>query len=94
MHQIFNLTEHLQLSQKSFFQLLILPTLPGLHILMNGKTVKLYRAVLITIRNLILGFNPTFTMADFELAPWNALSVVFPSVTMIVRWFHFTKALF
>ena len=41
-------------------------TLPGLHILMNGRTEKLYRAILITIRSLIPGFNPTFAMAAFE----------------------------
>ena len=61
---------------------------------MNGKTEKLYRAVMITIRSLIPGFNPTCAMADFEQAPRNALSAVFPSVTIIGCWFHFTKAVF
>ena len=58
-------------------------TLPGFHNLMNAKTEKLYRAVLVTIRSFIPGFNPTFGMVDFEQAPRNALSVVFPSVTII-----------
>ena len=60
---------------------------------MNGKTKKLYRVVLVTIRSLIPGFNPSFAKADFEQAPRNALSVVFPSVTITGCWFHFTKGL-
>ena len=69
-------------------------SLPGLHILMTGKTEKLYRAVMITIRILIPGFNPAFAIGDFEQAPRNALTDIFPSVTIIGCWFHFTKAVF
>ena len=61
---------------------------------MNGKTEKLYRAVMITVRSLIPGFDPIFAMADFEQASRNALSAVFPSVAIIGCWFHFTKAVF
>ena len=49
---------------------------------------------MITIRNLISGFNPTFAMGDFEQAPRNALAEIFPSVTIIECWFRFTKAVF
>ena len=61
---------------------------------MTGKTEKLYRAVMITIRILIPGFNPTFAIGDFEQAPRNALTDIFPSATIIGCWFHFTKAVF
>ena len=87
MHQIFDLTEHLQQYQNldQLFTVYINVkgyTLPGLHILMNGKTDKLYRAVLTAMRS-NPGFNPAFAVADFEQAPRNAPSVVFLSVTII-----------
>ena len=61
---------------------------------MTRKTERLYTVVLLTIRQLIPGFNPTFAIGDFEHAPRNAFIAVFPSMTIISCWFHFTKAIF
>ena len=69
-------------------------TLPALHVLMIRKTERLYTVVLLTIRQLIPGFNPTFAIGDFEQASRNAFIAVFPSITIISCWFHFTKAIF
>ena len=69
-------------------------TLPALHVLMTRKTERLYTVVLLTIRQLIPGFNPTFAIGDFKQASRNAFIAVFPSITIISCWFHFTKAIF
>ena len=66
-------------------------TLPALHILMTRKTEKLYRAAILGIMELIPNFNPIFAIGDFELAPRNDLEDIFPSITIIGCWFHFTK---
>ena len=69
-------------------------TLPALHILMTRKTENLlYRAVLYSIHELLPNFIPTFAIGDFEPAPRNALKELFPSITIIGCWFHYTKAL-
>ena len=68
--------------------------LPALHVLMTRKTERLYTVVLLTIRQLIPGFNPTFAIGDFEQTSRNAFIAVFPSIIIISCWFHFTKAIF
>ena len=47
--------------------------LPALHILMTNKSEKLYFAVIKTVQQLLPNFNPSFAIADFELAPKNFL---------------------
>ena len=69
-------------------------TLPALHILMTRKTEQLYTAVLSSIRELIPCFIPVFAIRDFEIAPRNALKGIYPTVTIIGCWFHYTKALY
>ena len=60
---------------------------------MTRKTERLYTVVLLTIQQLVPGFNPTFAIGDFEQASRNAFIAVFPSITIISCWFHFTKAI-
>ena len=62
--------------------------------LMTRKTETLYRAAILAIRELIPNINPTFTIGDFELALRKALETIFPSITTIGCWFHFTKAIY
>ena len=61
---------------------------------MTRKTENLYRAVLFSIHEIIPNFVPTFAIGDFEPAPRNALKELFPSITIIGCWFHYTKALY
>ena len=68
-------------------------TLPALHIRMTRKTENLYRTVLYSIHELLPNFIPTFAIGDFEPASRNALKELFPSITIIGCWFHYTKAL-
>ena len=68
--------------------------LPALHILMTNKSEKLYNAVVITVRQLLPSFNPTFAIVDFEIAPRNSFTQVFPSITIVGCWFHYTKAIY
>ena len=68
--------------------------LPALHILMTNKSEKLYSHVVLTIRQLLPSFNPTFAIADFEIVPRNSFTQVFPSITIVGCWFHDTKAIY
>ena len=61
---------------------------------MTRKTKRIYMAVLLTIRRLIPELNPTFAIGDLMQAPRNAMTRVFPSITIIRCWFHFTKAIY
>ena len=61
---------------------------------MTRKTETLYRAAILAILELIPNFNPTFAIGDFEMAPRKALQTIFPSITTIGCWFHFTKAIY
>ena len=61
---------------------------------MTRKTEKLYRAAILAIKELIPNFNPIFAIRDFELAPRKALEDIFPSITIISCWFHFTKVIY
>ena len=65
-----------------------------LHIFMTNKSEKLYKAVITTVQQLIPTFNPTFAIGDFELAPKNSFTEVFPHITIIGCWFHYTKAIY
>ena len=67
--------------------------LPALHILMTNKSEKLYSAVVLTIWQLLPSLNPTFAIADFEIAPRNSFTQVFPSITIVGCWFHYTKVI-
>ena len=61
---------------------------------MTRKTEQLYTAVLSSIRELIPCFIPVFAIGDFEIVPRNALKGIYPTVTIIGCWFHYTKALY
>ena len=85
---------------KLFFQLFTIfvsinrHVLPALHILMTNKSEKLYNAVITTVQQLLPTFNPSFAIGDFELAPKNSFTKVFPHITIIGCWFHYTKAIY
>ena len=85
---------------KLFFQLFTIfvgidrHVLPALHILMTNKSEKLYKSVITTVQQLLPTFNPTFAIGDFELAPKNSFTKVFPHITIIGCWFHYTKAIY
>ena len=60
----------------------------------HRKTEKLYSSAILAITELIPNFNPIFAIGDFELAPRKALEDIFPSITIIGCWFHFTKTIY
>ena len=60
---------------------------------MTNKSEKLYNAVILSVRQLLPAFNPTFAIGDFELAPKNSFTRIFPNITIIGCWFY-TKAIY
>ena len=85
---------------KLFFQLFTIfvsinrHVLPALHILMTNNSEKLYNTVITTVQQLLQTFNPSFAIGHFELAPKNSFTKVFPHITIIGCWFHYTKAVY
>ena len=61
---------------------------------MTTKIETLYRAKLLSIRELIPNSNPAFALGDFELASRKALETIFASNITTGCWFHFTKAIY
>ena len=61
---------------------------------MTRKIETLYRAKLLSIRELIRNSNPAFALGDFELASRKALETIFASNITTGCWFHFTKAIY
>ena len=61
---------------------------------MTNKSEKLYNAVILSVRQLLPAFNPTFAIGDFELAPKNSFTKIFPNITIIGCWFYYTKVIY
>ena len=68
--------------------------IPALHILMTNKSEELHTAVLSELPAYIPEFQPLFALCDFEKASRNSFVAIFPHITLIVCWFHFTKAIY
>ena len=69
-------------------------TIPAIHILMTSKNEQLYKAVLLSLKDILPNFNPSTAMCDFEKSSRNAFRSVYPSINLIGCWFHFTKAIY
>ena len=67
--------------------------IPAIYVLMQKKTEGLYSAVILKLLDLIPGFSPKLAVSDFEKAPRNAFTYLFPEMKMIGCWFHFTQAI-
>ena len=61
---------------------------------MTNKSEELYTAVLSELHAYIPDFQPFFALCDFEKASRNSSVTIFPHITPIGCWFHFTKAIY
>ena len=61
---------------------------------MTNKSEELYATVLSALHAYIPDFKPLFALCDFEKASRNSFVTIFPHITLIGRWFHFTKAIY
>ena len=61
---------------------------------MTSKNEQLYKAVLLSLKDILPNFNPSSAMCNFEKSSRNALRSVYPSINLIGCWFHFPKAIY
>ena len=66
---------------------------PAFHVLMTNKSEEFYTAVLSELQAYTPDFKPLFALCDFEKASRNSFTTIFPHITLIGCWFHYTKAI-
>ena len=67
-------------------------TFPTMFAFLTRKTEGLYLALFEKVKEINPLFEPRRVMADFEQAPINALTDIFPNIETMGCWFHFVNA--